>query len=165
LAEFEKFYGRDYRFGDLSVSEFQQRISEFKLDLMAFSGHGDPAHGPSRGEHSTSWHGPGKEIGAAIMECLTQLGCRGSISLSDEASASVVVATRVVNYVFSKGVSPAAFVSAMRERKRKKLTTPLDSLPFDLPPILPREPGEEERQSIIKEIILSKMKPNLDTTS
>ncbi|AZG75901.1 hypothetical protein [Methylocystis rosea] len=132
LTEIEKFYGCGYRFGDLSVSEFQARILEFKLDLMALGGHGDPEPGPSRGDHSTPWHHPAKEIGEVIKNCLTQLGYRGSKSLSDEASASVVVATRTVNHVFEMNVSPAGFVSAMRSRDRKQRRsadqTPLDSI-------------------------------------
>jgi hypothetical protein len=131
LAEVEKFYGCGYRFGDLSVSEFQARISEFKLDLMALGGHGDPEPGPSRGDRKSAWHGPAKKIGEVIKNCLTQLGYRGSKSLSDEASASVVVATRTVNHVFEMDVSPAGFVSAMRSRDRKQksaVETPLDSI-------------------------------------
>lgn len=132
LTEIEKFYGCGYRFGDLSVSEFQARISEFKLDLMALGGHGDPEPGPSRGDRKSPWHGPAKKIGEVIKNRLTQLGYRGSKSLSDEASASVVVATRTVNHVFEMDVSPAGFVSAMRSRDRRQRRsadqTPLDSI-------------------------------------
>lgn len=123
LNEVEKFFGPNYTFNNLSILELRDQIFNFKPSLAALGCHNEEAPKRSRGDHEAPWHTPAKQIAESIRDLLVKLGYEGNKCLSDEGSISIIIGTKIVNYVFktkTKKIKEAAFVSAMRKRNRKR---------------------------------------------
>jgi hypothetical protein len=95
-----------------------EEVRELMKELAFFAS--PQKSGSVRGQPSVPWRDAARKLSEAVRAAMQDVGYRGRLGLTDPEGVPVIVTAAAISWAYGKPISPAGFVTAMRDRDRAK---------------------------------------------
>jgi hypothetical protein len=116
LEDFSGGYIWRYPTRDIELDEVRRLVS----GLAYFAGSQETGASLRRGQPPVPWRAAARHFCFLVRDAMQEIGYRGRLSLTDPESVPVIVGAAAITWAYDRPISPAGFVSAMRDRNRAK---------------------------------------------